>query len=380
MKILIVTSSVKTFKYILKGQPKYLNQYFSIIVGSNNFLSIKKFANEENVRFSHIPMYRKINPIYDVYSIIVMVFQILKFKPDVVHSYTPKAGLICAISGYITKVPIRIHTFTGLIFPYRKFLMKTLLAKIDSIICELNTHIIAEGVGVKKQLIDNKITNQPINIIGNGNIAGVDTFYYNPEEKLESFNRIEFLEKLNITEKTLIFIYAGRLNQDKGIVELLQAYVELDKKDVCLLLVGEFETRIFENRVKKLMNNSDNLIYIEGWKDDIRPYLYLSDCFVLPSYREGFPNVLLQAGAMMLPSIVTNIPGSNEIIRNNYNGWICNSKSSSELGDLMNFVTSISKVQLASYGIKARQHIKGNYEKHEYQNNLVKFYKGLNVD
>jgi len=369
-----------TFIHILKGQPRYLTQYYSVIVGSNNFLSLKKFANQEGVNFINIPMYRKINPIYDIYSIVILVFKILKLKPDLVHSYTPKAGFVCAISCYITRVPIRIHTFTGLIFPYKKNPMKLLLAKIDSIICRLNTHIIAEGAGVKKQLIDNKITSQPINIIGNGNIVGVDTAYYKPKIYIKGFSRVEFLKNLNITEKTLIFIFAGRLNRDKGITELLEAYIKLNKKDICLLLIGEFETRIFKNKVMSLINSSNNLIHIEGWKSDIRPYLDLSDCFVLPSYREGFPNVLLQAGAMMLPSIVTNVSGSNEIIKNNYNGWICNSKSVIELVNLMNFVISMPKVKLVEHGVNARHCIKENYEQCDYRNNLVKFYKGLNDD
>ena len=144
-----------------------------------------------------------------------------------------------------------------------------------------------------------------------------------------------------------------------------------------MIIIGEFETKEFELKVLKKIENSTNKIWVEGWKDDIRPYLFISDCFILPSYREGFPNVALQAGAMMLPSIVTNVPGSNEIINNNYNGWICNSRNSGELGYCINRVASMSKSELVKIGNRARKNVERKYEKTIYQKQLVEFYNQI---
>ena len=125
---------------------------------------------------------------------------------------------------------------------------------------------------------------------------------------------------------------------------------------------------------------SSNNIYLVDWKDDIRPYLFISDCFILPSYREGFPNVLLQAGSMELPSIATNVPGSNEIIVNDYNGWICEPKNSIQLSEQITKVISIPISDLKEKGTQARENIKSKYEKAEYHKLLVQFYNQLISD
>jgi glycosyltransferase involved in cell wall biosynthesis len=376
-KLFIVTTSIKSFSYILKNQPAYLNQYFLVYVGSSEPELIKNYAIKLGVKYFPIPMYRKINLFSDIRSIYHLSLTLLKFRPDIIHSYTPKAGLVCAISGYLCRIPTRIHTFTGLIFPYKKPFMRFVLAIIDSLICKLNTHIIAEGQGVKKLLLENKITNKNINIIGNGNIAGVDTKYYNPEKFKHNEKTLELKRYFNINENSITFIFAGRINKDKGIIELLNSYTKSYNENINLIILGEFETKEFELKVNSMIDNSNNKIWLEGWKDDIRPYLFISDCFILPSYREGFPNVLLQAGAMKLPSIVTNVPGSNEIIINNHNGWICNSKSSKDLGILINRVVSMSKSELAKIGIRARKNVEKKYEKTIYQKQLIEFYNQI---
>jgi len=178
-KLLIITTIDATFKYILKNQPKYLNHYFSVTVGSNNRLGLKEYAISKSLNYIHIPMNRKISPFSDLKTIFYLSRALIKNKPDIIHSYTPKAGMVCAISGYLCRIPIRIHTFTGLIFPYRNSFIRYILSIIDSLICKLNTHIIAEGQGVKKLLLENKITNKNINIIGNVKIGANCVVYKN---------------------------------------------------------------------------------------------------------------------------------------------------------------------------------------------------------
>ena len=376
-KLLIITTIDTTFKYILKDQPKYLNNNYSVTVGSANYFGIKEYAKSKSLNYIHIPMKRKISPLSDIKSMFFLIKALLKYRPDIIHSYTPKAGMVCAISGYLCRIPIRIHTFTGLIFPYKKPFMQFILATIDSLICKLITHIIAEGQGVKKLLLENNITNKAIHIIGNGNIAGVDTKYFNPE-KFKHDIRIQNLKKdLNINEGSTTFIFIGRMNQDKGLIELLNAFNNIRNKNISLILVGECESSSFELRVRHLVKKSIININWVDWQEDIRPYLSISSCFILPSYREGFPNVLLQAGAMGLPAIVTDVPGSNEIIVENYNGWICDSKSINELETLITRVSSMSNNELIQMGINARENVNRKYEKSNYQKKLVGYYNQL---
>jgi len=376
-KLLIITTSIKSFSYILKDQPAYLNKYFLVFVGSSESELIKKYALKQGVKYFSIPMYRKINPISDIKSIFYLIIELLRYRPDIIHSYTPKAGMVCAISGYLCRIPIRIHTFTGLIFPYKKSFMRHMLAIIDSLICKLTTHIIAEGKGVKRLLLENNITNKNIHIIGNGNIAGVDTHYFNPDNFIESEQINKLRRKFNINENTITFIFVGRINQDKGIIELINAYTEKYFENTNLIILCEFETKEFELKINGLIDSSSNKIWLEGWKDDIRPYLFISDCFILPSYREGFPNVLLQAGSMMLPSIVTNVPGSNEIIIDNYNGWIIEPKNTDLLSKQIKSVVGLTKRSIEYMGINARKNVKKKYEKSVYQKALVDFYNSL---
>jgi glycosyltransferase involved in cell wall biosynthesis len=375
--IFIVTSSAKTLKYIIKDQPKYIEKHFIVYVVSSEKKMLEEYAKKYNLKHVFIPMFRKINPFYDLYSIILLLLSIYHHKPDIIHSYTPKAGLICSISGFLMQVPKRLHTFTGLIFPYKFFLMKSILAMIDSLICFLNTHVIAEGNGVKTLLILHKITSKKIYIIGNGNIAGVDLNYFSKNSKKE---RHEVSDKLSVLKKiksnATVFIFAGRINKDKGVEELIKSFRNLNSDNSFLLIIGEFESKKYANHFKQLLYNHSNIM-INKWENDLRPFLENSNCLILPSYREGFPNIVLQAGAMQLPSIVTNIPGSNEIITNNKNGLICNPRDWISLMNAMRLFLSMSVQERSIMGINAKKNIHQKYDQNIFRNELIKFYNEL---
>tara|TARA_B100000886_G_scaffold275299_1_gene199221 strand:+ start:196 stop:1332 length:1137 start_codon:yes stop_codon:yes gene_type:complete len=376
-RLLLVTTVDATFKYILKDQPTFLKKKYSVTVCSSDLTGIKDFAEAEDVNYFSVPMKREISPFYDLYSIFCLIKEIKSLRPKIIHSFTPKAGLICALSGFLCRVPVRIHTFTGLIFPYRSGLLKMILVLVDRVICALDTHIIAEGRGVRSQLKNKKITEKEIQIIGNGNIAGVDIQFYNRDQVRQNSEIIKLKKDLMINQESMTFIFAGRINEEKGIIELLSAINNSYDKNINLIIVGSFESNNFESKVRNMTSNSKNKIDLVNWKNDIRPYLSISDCFVLPSYREGFPNVLLQAGAMNLPAIVTNVPGSNEIITHGYNGWICNSKSSLELYDMINLVASLTTSKINEVGNNARKNVEKKYEKTKYQEKLIEFYNQL---
>jgi glycosyltransferase involved in cell wall biosynthesis len=228
------------------------------------------------------------------------------------------------MAGYLAGVPIRIHTFTGLIFPTRKGLLQKLLIFMDQVLCFCATNIYPEGQGVRNDLIRYKITTKKLQVLANGNVNGIDTHYFDPG--LFSTTAKQHLKTtLGIGPEDFVFIFIGRLVGDKGINELIQAFQQLSAETaaVKLLLVGPFEANLDPLRSETVREISANTNIISvGFQADVRPYLAISNCLVFPSYREGFPNVLLQAGAMGLPSIVTNINGCNEIIIEGENGTI----------------------------------------------------------
>ena len=350
-KKLVRTSTVAmSMDILLKGQLAFLNEYYDVVAISGQDIHLDNVANREKVKTISIKFLRNISPIQDLISLIKLYKVLKSVKPNIIHSITPKAGLLSMIAGYFAKVPIRIHTFTGLVFPSKTGFFKILLINLDKLLCFFATHIIPEGNGVKNDLINYKITNKPLNIIENGNVNGVDLEYFNP--LLFSINDISNLKKkLQILETDFVFIYVGRLVADKGINELCQAFEKLKIPKAKLLLVGGFENELDPlNKITTAILKNNKSIISVGFQDDVRPYFSIANALVFPSYREGFPNVVLQAGAMNLPSIVTDINGCNEIIQEGINGIIIKPKSSNEILKAMNLFLKNDKLvqQLAS--------------------------------
>lgn len=253
-------------------------------------------------------------------------------KPTMVHSMTPKAGLLCMMAAWLARVPVRVHTFTGLVFPTSTGLKRMILIATDWLTCACATHVIPEGEGVKKDLLDNSITKKTIKVLGYGNVKGIDLKYF--EKTSEVLVEAEKIRKGDV----LTFISVGRLVSDKGINELVEAFVKLNKKypDSRLILVGSEEKDLDPLKLETIKAIKESFaIEAVGRQSDVRPWFAASDVAVLASYREGFPNVVIEAGAMGLPQIVTDVNGAREIIIEGENGTIIPSKSVDALYDAM---------------------------------------------
>ena len=281
-----------------------------------------------------VKMNRRITPLKDLLSLWMMNRIFRKEKPIMVHSMTPNAGLVCMIAGWISSVPVRVHTFTGLIWPTSTGLKRKVLMLTDRITCACATHIIPEGEGVKSDLIAGKITKKPLKVLGYGSVKGVDMEWCS--RRPEVMKLAESLRR----EECFTFLYVGRIVKDKGINELCLAFERLhcDYPEARLLLVGPFEDALDPiNEESREIISRNTAIEAVGPKrgDELLAYYATADCFVMPSYREGFPNTVLEAGAMGLPSIVTDINGSREIIVQGENGVIIPSQDINALYNAM---------------------------------------------
>ena len=334
---LIRTSTVSiSLDYLLKGQLSFLQKHYEVLAVSGNDIHLEEVANREKIRTIGLEMQRNISPLKDLLSLWNLYLLFKKEKPLMVHSITPKAGLLTMVAGFLAGVPIRIHTFTGLIFPSKTGLLKRLLILMDKLLCKFATHIYPEGNGVKQDLINFRITSKPLKVIANGNVNGIDTDYFNKNQLSELENQT-LKNALGINSNDFIFIFVGRLVGDKGINELITAFKKFETTDsIKLLLVGPFEQELDPLSVDTLheINSNTNIISV-GFQKEVRSYFAIADALVFPSYREGFPNVVLQAGAMSLPCIVTDINGSNEIIIDGINGLIISPKNHVELHKVM---------------------------------------------
>lgn len=283
--------------------------YESVVVTSpgKNLNDFKQ--RHPDIRAIELPMERRISIWKDFVALLRMVWLFMKERPYVVHSITPKAGLLCMMAGWMTGVPVRIHTFTGLVWPTSKGLKRKILMTTDKILCACATHINPEGTGVMNDLRNGGITKKPMKVLGYGNVKGVDMDYFNPA-------RFENVKKDN---EMFTFLFVGRIVGDKGMNELIEAFVKLHEKyeKTKLVLVGPYENNIdpVSDSTRNCINDNPAVV-MAGTKygDDLLKEYMKADCHVLPSYREGFPNTPMEAGAMGLPNIVTDINGSREIV------------------------------------------------------------------
>lgn len=371
-KIIRISTIPMSLDILLQGQLRMLSEHYEVVAVSSPGSDLAKVEKREKIRSVAIPMERQISPIRDLVSLFRLIRLFYREKPWMVHSLTPKAGLLSMMAAWICRIPIRIHSFTGLIFPTAIGPKQKVLIATDRITCACATTILPEGKGVQKDLERFRITSKPLNIIGNGNINGID---------LDFFDRTPYvLEKAeNYRKKEVVtFCFVGRIVRDKGINELIAAFKRLNHTfpNTRLILVGPFEEQL-NPVLPETQQTIKHHTAIEwmGWQNDIRPFLAASEVFVFPSYREGFPNVVLQAGSMGLPCIVTNINGSNEIISENVNGYIIPSQDEQALYDAMKKMLEPKvRKKLAQ---QARPQIAHRYERKALWKELLKFYRSL---
>jgi len=355
------TSTVPiSLNILLKGQLKFLNQFFEIKAVSSRGNDLEEIRIREGVEVEVLEMERKISLFKDLASLINMYIYLKREKPQIIHSITPKAGLISMLAGKMAGVPIRMHTFTGLIFPTKKGTMQKILIKMDQLLCWAATNVYPEGKGVKSDLEKYKITSKPLKVIANGNVSGINLSHYNPDT-IDEVLKINLKKSLKISDSDFVFIFVGRLVGDKGINELVEAYVKIRDQNTKLLLVGPYENDdpLKKETLKKIQEYED--IIPTGFQKDVRPYFSISNVLVFPSYREGFPNVVIQAGAMDLPSIVSDINGCNEIILHGKNGIVIPSKNIEKLAEAMKEVKKNTK-QYTEMKRNARNIISSRYE------------------
>ena len=377
MKKIIRTATVPlSLDIFCRGLLRELSEEYQIVVVSSPLPELDSIARREGVRTLAVPMQRKIAPLRDLASLIRLALVFRKEKPDMVHSITPKAGLLSMVAAWLTRVPVRVHTFTGLVFPYVKGVKRPLLWFTDHLTAACATHVIPEGEGVKNDLLSHGVTHKSLKVLGNGNMRGVDLSYYQrTADVLEKASALR--SQFGISGSDFVFLFVGRLDYDKGIDELLRAFNRLTNEGAAahLLLAGaeDPDGKPLMESTRQLMAVSPNVHVSDGWLEDVRPWYAAADALVHPSYREGFPNVVIEAGAMELASIVTDINGSREIIREDENGVIIRSHDEAALYEAMKaFIQHPDKVyRMASL---ARAQVADRYEQSYVRQCLKNFY------
>lgn len=378
-----ITTVPISLKHLINGQMKYMNNNgFNVTMISSSGKELDGVLENEGCPHMILEMTRKITIFKDLLATYKLYKILKKEKPHIVHTHTPKAGIIGMLASYFSNIPIRLHTVAGLPLLEAVGFKRSVLNFVEKLTYRLSTNVFPNSFGLKKIILENKFTTtDKLKVIGNGSSNGIDTSYFNP--KLFSFDEKQTLRNnLQIQENDFVFLFVGRIVSDKGINELIEVFNKLSItiNNVKLLLVGPYEEDLdpLNENTKQYIDSNKKIISV-GYQNDVRSYFAISNVLVFPSYREGFPNVVMQAGAMGIPSIVSDINGCNEIIENHNNGIIVQKKNVEALYNAMNKIY-LDKIFYDNMKSNCRALIKNKYEcklifsllKDEYENSLIK--------
>ena len=305
-KICFVVAVPSTAQAFLKDHIEALSEDYDVFI-AGNISSSDELTGLNVCSYKHIDIEREISIKNDLKAVSQLSSYFRKMKFDAVHSVTPKAGLVSALAGFLARIPVRIHIFTGQVWATRKGFMRFMLKSIDWLIAKLNTHILVDGASQCQFLIDEGVVSEKkAQVLGDGSIAGVNIQRFEPSED----SRKSVRQELNIADDKVVFVFMGRLNHDKGMYELLPAFDKLAEtnKKVFLLLFGADEENVASTFETYKNLNEDNFLYYGMTKEPQR-MLQAGDVFVLPTYREGFGSSVIEAACLGLPTITSDAYG-----------------------------------------------------------------------
>lgn len=377
-KLIRITTVPISLQTLLKGQHRFMSENgFKVIGVSSKGKELEEVRNIENISVVELEMTRVISPIKDLRSLWNFYKLCKKEKPLIIHSHTPKAGIVGMLAAKLAGVPIRLHTVAGLPLMEATGTKRKILNFVEKQTYASATKVYPNSKGLYDFILENNYTSkEKLKVIANGSSNGIDTAFFNLNQIPEQ-QKIQLQQELNIEPNDFVFIFVGRLVGDKGINEIVQVFSKLKIPNTKLLFVGSLETELdpLLQETLKEMNRNSNIISV-GFQKDVRPYFAVANALVFPSYREGFPNVVMQAGAMELPSIVSNINGCNEIVIEGQNGAIVPVKNSDALLQAMQKMMN-NKGYYAKLKENARPMIMERYEQQVVWDALLQEYNSL---
>ena len=374
-KIAIVVSTPMVARVFLAHQINTLVELYDITIITNfngNSSILDNISNKVNI--INLPIERKINLFADLRALFLLISIFYKNEFSLVHSVSPKAGLLTAIASWISRVPNRLHTFTGQVWMTKKGMSRWFLKLLDKIIVTLNTSILVDSFSQQDFLIKEGVLSQDLSIVlGSGSISGVDINRFKPSKKYRNLIR----NQLNIKDDCLIFLFVGRLKREKGVFELVDAFKNVSERhdDVALLIVGPDDEGLQQGLISRLEGSKEFVRFVDFTKTP-EQYMAASDIFVLPSYREGFGSVIIEAASCGLPSIGSNIYGLSDAIKAGETGLLVLVRSSKLLEKEMLKLVNNNKLR-NEMSLNARKRVTHHFSQDEITLKILQLYKRL---
>ncbi len=271
-------------------------------------------------RFLAVDIRREISPLADLRALFQLFILFRREKFALVHSLTPKAGLLTMLAAFVSRVPVRIHIFTGQVWVTRKGIGRALLKASDQLIAMLATHILADSHSQRQFLIAEGVVHESrIQVLADGSICGVDSVRFRPDSEV----RQRIRQGLQIPESALAILFLGRLTHDKGVLDLAQAFAMLatEHRNLYLMIVGPDEEGL-RSQAEALLSPCSGQVRYVGMTNSPEEYMAAADIFALPSYREGFGSVILEAAACGVPAVASRIYGLTDAVAEGESGLL----------------------------------------------------------
>jgi glycosyltransferase involved in cell wall biosynthesis len=340
-KIIRITTAPISLNLLLKGQMRFMQENgFEVVMVSSEGKEWDEVIATEQCRHQVIPMTRRLTPFADLRSLWRLYRFIRKEKPDIVHSHTPKAGLLGMLAAKFAGVKVRIHTVAGLRFMTSKGLTRKILVSMEKLTAKAATNVWPNSFSLLQYMTEHKLANKKkMEVIGLGSSNGINLSRFSASA-INPGTLQKIKASVNYDEKLICFLSVGRIVHDKGIDELVDAFTRINQQNPStrLILVGEYEDDMdpVSEATKKILKEHPAII-MTGWSDQVEYYMQFSFALIHASHREGFPNVLLQAGAMLCPIICSRIEGNIDIVDNDQTGLIFDVNNADQLFDKMQF-------------------------------------------
>ncbi|MFD2514263.1 glycosyltransferase family 4 protein [Pontibacter locisalis] len=377
-KLFRVTTVPLSLQKLITGQLPFMrSKGFEPLMISADGPEAAAVVVEQESEHVIVPMTRKVTPLQDLRSLWAFYRLCKKHKPEIIHSHTPKAGIVGMLGGKLAGVPVRLHTVAGLPLMEATGVKRRVLDAVEKLTYACATKVYPNSTVLKDFILDSSYCGpDKVKVIGNGSSNGINTNFFS-KDALDAEALQKLRQELDITDSDFLFVFIGRIVKDKGIQELVKAFTSSQQKFpfIKLLLVGPLEQDLDPVDKQTLLEIEQNpTILSVGYQNEVRPYLAISNALAFPSYREGFPNVPMQAGCFNLPSIVTDINGCNEIIVEGENGLIIPPKSVDALQGAMERLI-VDKELYAHLQSNARKMIIERYEQRYFWELLLEEYR-----
>lgn len=368
-KIAIVVSTPMTAKVFLADQIKSLSDDNDVTVVAN-FAGNEEFIQSfDGITLKSISIPRNISPILDVLALLKLVCFLMSARFDIVHSVSPKAGLLAMAASWLVRVPFRFHTFTGQVWVTKSGFARAVLKNLDKLIVFFSSSILIDSPSQRDFLISEKVVHaMNSNVLASGSISGVDTNRFSVNKEVS----VRIREKYSIPQDALVLLFLGRLKKEKGLCELVEAFARLNSDDVFLMVVGPDEEALTEELRALAGDSQDRLVFV-AYTSEPESFMTASDIFCLPSYREGFGSVVIEAAACGVPSVASNIYGLTDAVLDGVTGVLvepCNMESLRE--GLMLMISDKQKTK--QMGLAALERANSTFSQEYVTECLLAFY------